>query len=295
MSAMGKIWKKLVNNVKMYIFFFVLNYKELEVDSLDFLFGIAAKLLSYAAEILSLLFIFELVPEINGWDKYQVFFVYGLNLDGFDDDSFGELAPGIVILRYSWVNLTISPWDLPVALIAAVSGCFIYAGISILLSSFSFFTVGNADVANFTMQIKDIAKYPMTIHPKVLQFVFTFIFPGAFVAFLPMRMLMGDIGVFLIMLVPLVSGAFYWFSKKYGCFPCGIMAAAGADKHFVVCPGIYIARARPVWKVFMKEFGEDYQLFKQICHDGYCWEFLEETLGIKVVFGKFRGGAYGTG
>ncbi len=48
------------------------------------------------------------------------------------------------------------------------------------------------------------------------------------------------------------------------------MAAAGADKHFVVCPGIYIARARPVWKVFMKEFGEDYQLFKQICHDGYC-------------------------
>ena len=255
MSAMGKIWKKLVNNVKMYIFFFVLNYKELEVDSLDFLFGIAAKLLSYAAEILSLLFIFELVPEINGWDKYQVFFVYGLNLvgfslwssffintitlpyyirrgefdrflvrpvspltqimlDGFDDDSFGEFATGIVILIYSWVKLKISPWYLPVALIAAVSGCFVYAGISILLSSFSFFTVGNADVANFTMQIKDIAKYPMTIYPKVLQFVFTFIFPVAFVAFLPMRMIMGDIGVFLIMLVPLVSGAFYWFSKK---------------------------------------------------------------------------------
>lgn len=255
MSAMGKIWKKLENNVKMYIFFFALNYKELEVDSLDFLFGIAAKLLSYAAEILSLLFIFELVPEINGWDKYQVFFVYGLNLvgfslwssffintitlpyyirrgefdrflvrpvspltqimlDGFDDDSFGEFATGIVILIYSWVKLKISPWYLPVALIAAVSGCFIYAGISILLSSFSFFTVGNADVANFTMQIKDIAKYPMTIYPKVLQFVFTFIFPVAFVAFLPMRMIMGDIRVFLIMLVPLVSGAFYWFSKK---------------------------------------------------------------------------------
>jgi ABC-2 type transport system permease protein len=214
MSAIGKIWTKLVNNVKLYIFFFVLNYKELEVDSLDFLFGIAAKLLSYAAEVLSLLFIFELVPEINGWDKYQVFFVYGLNLDGFDDDSFGEFATGIVILIYSWVKLKISPWYLPVALIAAVSGCFIYAGISILLSSFSFFTVGNADVANFTMQIKDIAKYPMTIYPKVLQFVFTFIFPVAFVAFLPMRMIMGDIRVFLIMLVPLVSGAFYWFSKK---------------------------------------------------------------------------------
>ena len=33
---------------------------------------------------------------------------------------------------------------------------FYLCGISILLSSFSFFTVGNADVANFTMQIKDI-------------------------------------------------------------------------------------------------------------------------------------------
>ncbi|MDE7326669.1 MAG: ABC transporter permease [Lachnospiraceae bacterium] len=132
---MGKLWKKMVNYVKMYVFFFVLNYRELEVDSLDFAFGIVARLLSYA-------------------------------------------------------------------------------GISILLSTFSFFTVGNADVANFTMQIKEIAKYPITIYPKVLQIVFTFVFPVAFVAFLPMRMIMGEIGVFWIAALPVVSGVFYWFSKK---------------------------------------------------------------------------------
>lgn len=62
------------------------------------------------------------------------------------------------------------------------------------------------------------------------------------------------------------------------------MAAAGVDKHFVVCPGIYIARARPVWKVFMKEFGEDYQLFKRICHDGCYWEIQR-----RGVWNRLRG------
>lgn len=61
------------------------------------------------------------------------------------------------------------------SILVAVSACFIYAGISILLSTVSFFTVAQSDVENFTMQIKEVAKYPMTIYPKALQVVFTFI------------------------------------------------------------------------------------------------------------------------
>ncbi|MDE7298165.1 MAG: ABC-2 family transporter protein, partial [Lachnospiraceae bacterium] len=135
-------------------------------------------------------------------------------LDGFDDDSWGDLATGLAVLGYAWGKLGISLWSLPVVIIAAVSGCFIYAGISVLLSTVSFFTVAQADVADFTMQIKEVAKYPMTIYPKALQFIFTFIFPVALVAFLPMRIIMGDMRAIWIAAIPAAAGAFYWFSKK---------------------------------------------------------------------------------
>ena len=252
---MVNIFAKLKYRIKLYAVFFRINYRELEVYSLDFLFGIFAKLLEYAAEILALFFIFELVPEINGWDKYQVFFIFGLNLvgfalwscffintitlpyyiqrgefdrflvrpvppllqimlDGFDDDSWGDLVTGLAVLIYAWVKLGVGLWCLPIVILAVVSGCFIYAGISILLSTVSFFTIAQADVADFTMQIKEIAKYPMTVYPKVLQFIFTFIFPVAFVAFLPVRVIMGDMGLPWAVLIPVIAGVFYWLSKK---------------------------------------------------------------------------------
>lgn len=255
MSVLDRLLSKIKYRIKLYIVFFKINYQELEVDGLDFLFGIVAKLLNYAAEILSLFFIFELVPEINGWDKYQVFFIFGLNLvgfslwacffintitlpyyiqegefdrflvrplptilqillDGFDDDSWGELVTGLAILVYAWIKLHIGFWWIPLVILVAVSACFIYAGISILLSTVSFFTVAQSDVANFTMQIKEIAKYPMTIYPKALQFIFTFIFPVAFVAFFPMRVIMGDMSLVWVCLAPVIAGVFYWVSKK---------------------------------------------------------------------------------
>lgn len=135
-------------------------------------------------------------------------------LDGFDDDSWGELATGLVVLGYAWSKLGLGVKVLPIIFIAAFSGCFIYAGISILLGTVSFFTVAQADVADFTMQIKEIAKYPITIYPKVMQFIFTYIFPVAFVAFLPMRMIVGQINIYFIVLLPVVAGIFFLIAKS---------------------------------------------------------------------------------
>ncbi|MDE7212314.1 MAG: ABC-2 family transporter protein, partial [Lachnospiraceae bacterium] len=128
--------------------------------------------------------------------------------------SWGDLVTGLAVLIYAWVKLGVGLWCLPIVILAVVSGCFIYAGISILLSTVSFFTIAQADVADFTMQIKEIAKYPMTVYPKVLQFIFTFIFPVAFVAFLPVRVIMGDMGLPWAVLIPVIAGVFYWLSKK---------------------------------------------------------------------------------
>ncbi len=54
----------------------------------------------------------------------------------------------------------------------------------------------------------------MQFRRKLLQFIFTFIFPVAFVAFLPVRVIMGDMGLPWAVLIPVIAGVFYWLSKK---------------------------------------------------------------------------------
>ena len=112
-------------------------------------------------------------------------------MDGFDEDAWGELILGCLILGYAWKRLELSAGTLVLMGILAVAGCFIYAGISILLSGISFFTISQANVANMTSEIKTLAQYPMSIYPKWIQFIFTFIFPVSFISFIPAGALLG--------------------------------------------------------------------------------------------------------
>lgn len=252
---MKSCYYKIKNRVSLYFSYMRVNLKVLEIYNIDFYLGIIAMLMSYVSELLALLFIFNIVPEINGWDVYQVLFIYGLNLiafslwscffintitlpyyiqrgefdrfllrpiqpiiqimlDGFDEDSFGELLTGLIILTCAWIKLKISIKFLIIVIVSIFSGCFIYAGISILLSTISFFTISQADVANFTMQIKEVAKYPITIYPKIMQFIFTFIFPVSLVAFIPSCIIFNKINIYYIIIIPFFSYIFYILSKK---------------------------------------------------------------------------------
>ena len=139
--------------------------------------------------------------------------IFQIMMDGFDEDSWGELIIGLAVFTYAWIQLEISVWYVFLIPIIALSSCFIYAGTSIVLSTVSFFTVSQADVANFTFEIRELAQYPITIYPKIFQIIFTFIFPVAFVAFFPSAALFDKIPIWLIALVPIVAFGYYKLSK----------------------------------------------------------------------------------
>jgi ABC-2 type transport system permease protein len=246
------MYKKYIDLIFCYI---KINFAAMEVYDKDFIFGIIAMLVNYAAGILSLFFIFEFVHEINGWTLQQVLFLYGLNLtgyslwscffintitlpyyirngefdkfllrpvepifqimmDGFDDDSWGELIVGVIVFAYSWISLKIPAIYALFIPVVAVSGCLVYAGMSIALSTVSFFTIAQADVANLTNQIKELAQYPISIYPKVIRIIFTFLCPVAFIAFIPSLVVFRMVTVWAIIAIPLVSLIFFLLSIR---------------------------------------------------------------------------------
>lgn len=248
MTKLKRTWKLFINYYKV-------NIKEIAIYDKDFYFGVMSMLMEYAAGLILLFFIFDLVEDINGWRLDEVLLLYGFNLigfslwscffintislpyyikdgsfdrfllrpispifqimmDGFDEDAWGELITGIVVFLYAWFKLGIEWYFLILTPVFFVSGCFIYAGISIMLSTLSFFTIGKADFANLTMEFKEFAKYPLSIYKKGLQIIFTSIIPIGFVAFYPsMIFTQGFKQSYLIVLVPLVAYGYYSFSK----------------------------------------------------------------------------------
>lgn len=258
--------KKIKRLYSLFISYYKVNINSIAIYDKDFYFGILAMIIKYIANLLVLLFVFNLVNDINGWTLNEVLFLYGFNLigfslwscffintislpyylrdgsfdrfllrpvspifqimmDGFDEDSWGELITGIIIFTYASFRLGIKWYFLIITPIFSISACFIYAGISIMLSTLSFFTIGKSDFANLTIEFKEFAKYPLSIYKKFLQLIFTTIIPIGFVAFFPSLIFIKGLEMsYLIIIIPLVSFIYYkisrmiWYMgmKRYG-------------------------------------------------------------------------------
>lgn len=84
--------------VKLYFKFTEVNFKVLKEYDLDFLFGIVALIMENLINILIIIFIFDLVDNIKGWDFNQILFLYA-----FSSTSFG-------IWHYFFVNTISIPY-----------------------------------------------------------------------------------------------------------------------------------------------------------------------------------------
>ena len=209
----------------------------------------------YVANLLMLLFIFEIVDDINGWSKYEILFLYSFNLigyslwscffihtislpyyirngsfdrflirpvdplfqiaaSGFDEDSWGEIIFGIILLIFSSYHLKIRPIMYLLMPIFFASGCLIYASMSILFSTISFYSLNKGNFANLVMELKDFAQYPLTIYNSKLRVLFSTILPIGFVAFYPSSLFLNNSrNYWLILLIPLFSYLYFKFCK----------------------------------------------------------------------------------
>jgi len=96
-------------------------------------------------------------------------------------------------------------------LLFGLAGIFVLLGSTLIMSATAFKWIGNSRIPEIFDSLQQFAKYPITVFPKAVQTIVTFIIPVGIVAFFPAQALMGQIQpVYYLSLIP-----------------CGIFAAFG--------------------------------------------------------------------
>jgi len=111
----------------------------------------------------------------------------------FDVGAFGQLLFSIaaVTLAYIQLNLHWPIWKWGVFLSAVIGGTFIQGGILVLISAIAFWTTRSERFYWVVMfPAKSMMNYPLSLYPRALQWVVTFILPFAFVNYLPALLLL---------------------------------------------------------------------------------------------------------
>lgn len=153
--------------------------------------------------------------EFDGFLVRPISPLFQIMMDGFDEDAGGELVLGNCILIYAWIKLKIPVLYIIGVPVFAISSALIYASISIILSTLSFYTISQADFANLTMDLQAFANYPITIYTKFMQILFSSVLPIGFIAFYPSIFFIATHPYkwLLLFIIPIISVAFYQFSK----------------------------------------------------------------------------------
>jgi ABC-2 type transport system permease protein len=112
----------------------------------------------------------------------------------FDIGAFGQFLFSIVavVLAYMNLNLHWKLWQWIVFVGAIIGGTLIQGGLLIAISAMAFWTTRSEQFYWVIMwPAKNLMNYPLTIYPRVVQILVTFILPFAFVNYLPALLLLG--------------------------------------------------------------------------------------------------------
>ena len=136
----------------------------------------------------------------GGMDRYllrPINALYVFLIERFQPDAFGEIILGtfLVITTLSNLQLQIGLVQILVILLTLFLGIFIYTSLKLATASTSFWLKNSYPLIQVTYNLSDFMKYPITIFPKVMQIILTFIIPFALVSFYPTMYLLGRIHI----------------------------------------------------------------------------------------------------
>ncbi len=113
---------------------------------------------------------------------------------GYNVGYISHFTVSLVVMAaaLSSTNYNLTVQSLMFLILSVLGASLIQASALIASSVMSFFTVGNNPIADFLLwDVKEFTNYPITVFPKGIQFVLTFILPFAFMNFYPAAALLG--------------------------------------------------------------------------------------------------------
>lgn len=96
-------------------------------------------------------------------------------------------------------------------IVFGTAGIFVLLGSTLIMSATAFKWVGNSRIPEIFNSIQQFARYPITVFPKAIQTIATFVIPVGCVAFAPAQALMGQL-----------NPVYYW-----ALIPCAVYAVCG--------------------------------------------------------------------
>lgn len=140
-------------------------------------------------------------------------FVY-LMANNFSTGYVGNITVATIclVIGLGNVGFVVSPYSIFMLVLALVGGTMIQGAMMLLTSIPAIYMVNVNFRSLFFFEIKDIANYPLTIFPKVVQVLLTFVLPYAFIAFFPAQAIFGK--------VPLYHPVLQYISPLIGLVLC---------------------------------------------------------------------------
>ena len=146
----------------------------------------------------------------GGFDRFLVRPInplFHLLADRFCHDGIGNLLVGAVLVGISSHALGIiwTPLTLLYLIVAVISGGVIFIALNLITATSAFFIIESIPITQVIFNTHEFARFPLTIYPRAIGFVMTWLIPYGFASFYPASQLLGrDVGV-LAWLSPFVA------------------------------------------------------------------------------------------
>lgn len=136
-------------------------------------------------------------------------------------DGFGQLIIGGIVLSIASAHLDIQ-WSIGTILMLLVfilSSGIIFVAINLFFITFSFWMVDSLPIVVSVFQLSEFARYPLTIYPRAITLIITWLVPYGFTAFYPATYFFeGNEHIWLAVLTPVIAVASfmiaYWFWNR---------------------------------------------------------------------------------
>jgi len=126
----------------------------------------------------------------GGFDKYllrPLNPLFHLLAERFQPDGFGEIIIGVLLMFTSWRRLQfdMTPLKLMALFSTILFATLIYTAIKLAVASISFWIKFAQSYLYMTYQLSSFTKYPLSIYPKAVKFILTFLISFAFTGYYP--------------------------------------------------------------------------------------------------------------
>jgi ABC-2 type transport system permease protein len=133
--------------------------------------------------------------------------LFHLLADRFCHDGIGNFLVGSVLIVYSLraLDIPLTVTNLLYLIVAALSGGAIFFGLNLITGTSAFWLMDAIPVMRLVFDNHLFAQYPLTIYPRAIGIMLTWLIPYGFASFYPASYLLGHDMGWLAWLAPFVA------------------------------------------------------------------------------------------